>query len=400
MSDELDRILHPKMIREKAEAIYSRALQNKTHFEIHESKIKECAAFVAGVIEDLYPNLNIPFHSRFRHFEAGKVNRLEEITNKDPVGLWDLCIISVFLDAGAGEKWSYQDPRNNKFFTRSEGLAVATFDMFKNGFFSINPKNDPWRVDAEKLKNLSFQEFKVAFQESATNELLGIESRFKLIQNLASALLNQKNYFEHNNELRPGNLFSYIIKNKIQKEISAVELLKHILLSFQDFWPQRLEWKNVNFGDVWMYAPLATASVFDSLVPFHKLSQWLCYSLLDPLQTMGYQISDLNQLTGLPEYRNGGLFLDEGVLELRNKSDLRLTHEVDSELIVEWRALTICLLDRLAVEVRKIFNKNEADWPLVKILEGGTWHAGRKSAQLRRGNLNSPLNLVSDGTVF
>jgi hypothetical protein len=38
--------------------------------------------------------------------------------------------------------------------------------------------------------------------------------------------------------------------------------------------------------------------------------------------------------------------------------------------------------------------------PLAKVLEGGTWAAGRIIARRLRADGSPPLNVVSDGTVF
>ena len=56
----------------------------------------------------------------------------------------------------------------------------------------------------------------------------------------------------------------------------------------------------------------------NGLIPFHKLSQWLAYSLIEPLQAAGIAVTDIDGLTGLAEYRNGGLFVDAGVISLRD----------------------------------------------------------------------------------
>jgi hypothetical protein len=88
-------------------------------------------------------------------------------------------------------------------------------------------------------------------------------------------------------------------------------------------------------------------------VPFHKLSQWLAYSLIEPLEWAGYEVVEIDGLTGLPEYRNGGLFLDSGVLRLKDPAEAERAHEVGSRLVVEWRALTVALLDRIAPLVRE-----------------------------------------------
>ncbi len=83
-------------------------------------------------------------------------------------------------------------------------------------------------------------------------------------------------------------------------------------------------------------------------MPFHKLSQWLAYSLIEPLEDAGIEVLDLDALTALAEYRNGGLLIDSGVLVPKHAAVLDEAHRADSELIVEWRALTVALIDRLA----------------------------------------------------
>ena len=134
-------------------------------------------------------------------------------------------------------------------------------------------------------------------------------------------------------------------------------------------------------------------------MPFHKLSQWLTYSLLEPFEWAGITVTGLDGLTGLPEYRNGGLLLDAGVLRLKNEALATLPARAGDTFIVEWRALTVALLDELAPLVRGHLGLTEAQMPLACVLEGGTWAAGRVLAQrLRDGT--PPLNIVSDGTVF
>jgi hypothetical protein len=135
-------------------------------------------------------------------------------------------------------------------------------------------------------------------------------------------------------------------------------------------------------------------------VPLHKLSQWLTYSLLEPLQTAGLAVTEVEGLTGLAEYRNGGLFIDTGVLVLRQPAEARHVHAVDSTPVVEWRALTVALLDRLAAIVRQRLGRSAEVLPLAKILQGGTWAAGRQIARELRANGAQPLTVISDGTVF
>ena len=108
-------------------------------------------------------------------------------------------------------------------------------------------------------------------------------------------------------------------------------------------------------------------------------------------------------LSGLPEYRNGGLLLDLGVLSPRSGTLAALARRrwpVAAPLIVEWRALTVIALDRLAVAIRRRLGVGAAEFPLARVLEGGTWAAGRAIAAQRRPGGAPPLDVESDGTVF
>ena len=111
-------------------------------------------------------------------------------------------------------------------------------------------------------------------------------------------------------------------------------------------------------------------------------------------------MTDIDGLTGLAEYRNGGLFIDAGVLAFRNPADAVREHNVASSLVVEWRALTVALLDRLADGLRQQLSLDATSLPLAKVLEGGTWAVGRALARERRADGSPPVKVVSDGTVF
>ena len=73
---------------------------------------------------------------------------------------------------------------------------------------------------------------------------------------------------------------------------------------------------------------------------------------------------------------------------------------MSSELVIEWRALTVVLLDHLADAVREQLGLSREQLPLARVLEGGSWRAGRViAAELRQGG-GPPLKIDSDGTVF
>jgi len=91
------------------------------------------------------------------------------------------------------------------------------------------------------------------------------------------------------------------------------------------------------------------------------------------------------------------LLLDTNVLALLDPRQAGETFDVGSELVIEWRALTVALIDELAPLVRARLGFPEL--PLACVLEGGTWAAGRELAQELRGGA-PPFAIRSDGTVF
>ena len=112
------------------------------------------------------------------------------------------------------------------------------------------------------------------------------------------------------------------------------------------------------------------------------------------------QVTELDALTGLSDYRNGGLLLDSGVLVLRDPRLQQRSWKPQDELIIEWRALTVTLLDELAQQVRERLGRSAEELPLASVLEGGTWAAGREIALELRKDGAPPLQIDSDGTLI
>jgi hypothetical protein len=132
----------------------------------------------------------------------------------------------------------------------------------------------------------------------------------------------------------------------------------------------------------------------------HKLSQWLAYSLLEPLEKAGLRVVDVGALTGLAEYRNGGLFVDLGVLVPRDPAAFTRIHQVSDAFVVGWRSLTVALLDEVAPVIAERLGSSVEELPLARVLEGGTWAAGRVMARRLRSDGGPPFRISSDGTVF
>jgi hypothetical protein len=307
----------------------------------------------------------------------------------------------VLLDAGAGPDWKYTEAATGKTFARSEGLALASYHAFMGGLFSSDA-NRPLQADSEGLRALGTRDLASAFQVTETNPLVGLEDRAILLRRLGEVIAEQPEVFGDEVQ-RPGGLFDMLVSPLGPEEpphtadIAAHDILSQLLMSLSEIWPSGNFIGNVPLGDCWRHSAVQGPGLTDGWMPFHKLSQWMTYSLLEPFEWCGVKVRDAHLLTALPEYRNGGLMLDSGLLRLRDEQAANETWQVGDEIIVEWRALTIALMDEVADAVRK--KVGDHDLPLAKVLEGGSWAAGRSLAQRHRGGL-PPLKVASDGTVF
>jgi hypothetical protein len=401
-------LLNAQAVRDRAHRMLAIGLEDKLpNFRINLDRLDAAAERTLAATLKAYPSLEVPFHSRWRHFVFEGHDRWTAI---DKAARWpdpaararaavDLAIVSVLLDAGAGPQWHYRDPVSAKNIGRSEGLALASLAMFTDGVFSSNA-NRPLQADAEGLARLSDQAVRDGFQVSDSNPLVGVEGRADLLRRLGALLASKPEIFGRNDAPRPGGLFDHLSALAKDGKIEAPTILSELLHHFGPIWPSRLSLGGVPLGDCWRHPSLITADATNELMPLHKLSQWLTYSLIEPLQWAGITVTDIDGLTGLAEYRNGGLFIDTGVLEFRDPSAAAREHDVSSPLVVEWRALTVALLDRLAEILRVRLKMNSESLPLAKILEGGTWAAGRAIARELRADGSPPVKVISDGTVF
>jgi hypothetical protein len=408
VGSDADALLSATAVRNRAARMLRLGLDGRLdHFAVDLDRLGACADEVVRTIRADYPTLDIPFHARWRHFAAGGLDRWAVLSEAMPWpdererarAAFDLTIVSVLLDAGAGPSWRYEEGRTGETYARSEGLAVASFDMFIGGVFSTRA-DDPLRADAAALSGLSAVELERFMQVGPENPLVGLDGRATLLNRLGRTVANRPDMFAAVDDPRPGGLFDFLAAEADEGRIAAPALLRAILVGLGPVWPGRIVLDGTDLGDTWRHPAVTTGDATNGLVPFHKLSGWLCYSLIEPLQEAGIKVTDLDGLVGLPEYRNGGLFLDTGVLRLKDGRDADRPHEVGSALVVEWRALTVALLDLVADPIRDRLGLSAAEFPLAKVLEGGTWSTGRRLAAAKRPGAAPPIAVVSDGTVF
>ncbi|KAF5253148.1 hypothetical protein FANTH_1979 [Fusarium anthophilum] len=432
MDNDLKYLLSLQAVRDQACKVFESAKQgNLKHFDYDEGRMGAVADYVSKVIDrDFGPDKydTIPPHGRWQHFEVGDVARVDALVKRwaseDGVDqteitrrLVDLFFVSVLLDAGAGDVWRFKELSTGQVVVRSEGIAVASLHMFTAGSFSSDGSLKE-KVDAEGLIELQDSSFEQHFQVSSENPMVGVSSRVKLLQAVGSNLLKHPAVF---GELgRPGNLVDYL-----KSKASGSKTLDYEQLWFclQDLlipsWPgNRTVFNGHPIGDAW---PLELLSdIADSkgdkdpkskIQPFHKLTQWLAYSLSVIFERqLGFTWKNMHLGTGLPEYRNGGLFVDLGVLKLKSdalkagkeSSGQELPQfEASDDVIVEWRALTVALLDELHKMLKEKYEPRGVKLSLLQMLEAGSWKSGRLlAAELRPDTKCSPILVISDGTLY
>ena len=383
--DQARSLLTARAVRDRAHEMLGLAeAGGLAGWRLDLSRLDAAADLTAEVVRANYPDLKVPFHARWRHFAAGGRDLWAELDKpRDRADLgraaFDLVIPSVLLDAGAGMAWRYRDAPTGAVLARSEGLGVASLRLFESGALSSDPAR-PLRADA--LDRVDAAMLARACQVADGNPLVGLEGRAGLLRRLGAAVG------------RPAVLFDELAAQAAGGRLPASAILETLLARLGPIWPGRLSLGGVSLGDCWTHPDV------DGYVPLHKLSQWMSYSLIEPLQWAGIEVVEIDGLTGLAEYRNGGLFVDMGVLALAEPADAARAHPVDGPLVVGWRALTVALLDRIAPRVRERLGVSADAFPLARVLEGGTWAAGRRIARELRADGGPPIAVLSDGTVF
>lgn len=427
-----------KSVRETTSTVFNYIKEHGEgkYFNLNLDKIPDVVDFVVDeIIRPDYPSdealEKIPPHGRWQHINASNIDRMGKLIkewrdknfseNEICKKIIDLFVFSVLIDAGAGTSWSYHEESSNTTIGRSEGLAVASVNIFCQGKLSDDPEDDPYKVNGSSLTSWTLADFNKNFQISSENVIDGLEGRLNLIKSLGNALCSNKEIFGPDS--RPGNIIDYLYINRLKGyETPTVDLSQvwdALMTGLVSIWPKgRLTLAGNPLGDAWNCDSIPNLS--NNIVTFHKLTQWLCYSLLIPLKSYGYKFDILNAdlQTGLPEYRNGGLFVDFGVITLKdetlekglnNSKNINFgdkdgickipSYEPQDGVIVEWRCLIIGLLDYILPLVNDKLGYN---LELCQLIEAGSWKGGRVIAMRKRPEFNGgpPINLISDGTVF
>lgn len=401
----------PHAIRQRAESVLSAGLRDElAHFRVDLDRMPAIVERVARVTRRRYPDLRVPWPSRLDRLRLGGHDRLAPLRARhegEPDErarvLFEIAIISILLGAGAGSRWRYRERSTGIELGRTEGLALASFHAYVDGLFSADPAL-PLRADADALDALDPLRFARALDVRADNPMDGLAGRTELMSQLGSAMRAASHFF--GDQPRLGRLFDAMKARATpradgRRAIPARRMLAMILEAFSPIWPSRHTVMGVSVGDVWPHPAAGGTGPSAGLVPFHTFSQWMVFSLIGVLEEASLIVEDVDELPGMTEYRTCGLFVDDGVLVPRHEDVTRVVHDVGSEVIVEWRALSLALLGRVGEGLRvALALGDDASLPSACVIEGGTWSAGREAAKEKRANGAPPIVARTDGTVF
>ncbi|KAI8637653.1 hypothetical protein BD408DRAFT_424190 [Parasitella parasitica] len=419
-----DFLLSLNSVRERCFKVQEAAARNQLkHFDIDQSKLEEMVQLVISMIKRDYDRpSDIPVYGRWRHFDIGGRPRLNGLLQtwsslgqdklEQTRKLIDILVIAVLMDMKPCQTWTFTEESTGRTFKRKDGIAIAILELFVKGVFSSDP-TQPHRVDSEALSNLSLKTLRDGLQFSKTNSFEGIDERHEVLNHLGLVLQNRKDYFGKTVQ-RPGNLMDYLLEHP-----TTIKTKKGPLISIETLWPVVQEmgelWASEDnicgisgLGDVWKCDAISNG---DQLVSFHKLSQWLVYSIIEPMEKLlGATIEGTDLLTPLPDYCNGGLLIDTGFLTLKPqdyergiqnyhensllpdqpKMEVAPMFDMSDPVVTEWRALTVAYLDLIAEPVRQSLRLTKKDLSLSQLIQGGTWSAGRELAEISRPNTHEP----------
>ncbi|KAI0758488.1 hypothetical protein BD413DRAFT_444851, partial [Trametes elegans] len=283
------------------------------YFDYHPNKETDAAAFCVSIIKRDFGNdfAAIPPHGRWMHLYGGRP-RVQPLidhwrSSANPPDTKEICrqlinlfLVSVLLDAGAGNAWWFHESSLGQTFSRSEGLGVASIAMFEQGFFSgdaATPINRLTVGIAEGLSRITAPKIASAMKVSDANLIVGLEGRTSLLVNLSKALNANSTYF--GNSARPGNLtFSMPAPSP---HVHSFALWTALIDGLAWIWPRtRMTLGGVALGDVWPCAALAkhasapSPAAGNDPILFHKLTGSTTYSLFKPIEkVLGWRLEGL-----------------------------------------------------------------------------------------------------------
>lgn len=399
-------LFHPQEVRRRAHAFLDMGIAGKlNHVGLDLTKLDDALGLVLETTKEIYPDFQIPPYGIWRAFETGGIDRWSamasarefETAQEMLLAAADLALLALFMKTRRPGNWVFEDPMTSSKVAGDDALALAAFHMFASGSFS-GEMTDPYRVDAETLVRLDLNELTSGLQwdRDADQELLGAMQAH--LKRFGEAMALRPDLFSEGKLTRPGVL-ALRLAGEAGAGIDASKLLDNLLETFAPVWDGGAKAGDVGLGDSFDYTGKSAGSE-TTTVPFHLCAQEMVYSLLEPFAWAGFEVTGLEDLTPPSDLAHAALFVQTGVLAISSENDEALPEETKTDRMVELRALSAALADKLADRLRSELDVSADQVPLTCILEGGTSRAGLRILS-QNANLFKKLGqYLNPRTVF
>ncbi len=374
------------------------------HVSVDTSKLDQALIRVLETTKQTYPDFQIPPYGVWRQFEAGGVDRwsalasAREFQTADELlaAAADLAILAAYMITRTAAGWTYEDTMAGTVSTGRQAVALAAINMFAAGSFSSDV-SDPFRVDADALIRLETEELAASLQWDAEKDADLLRKLQRHLKRFGEALALRSDLFGEGQSTRPGTLLVKL-GSEGWGSVDATAILDRLLQSLAPLWEGGAAQGDVAFGDSFSYSAMSEPDT-KGIVPFHLTAQEMVYSLVEPLAWAGYEVDELDTLSGPTDIEHVALFVQTGVLSFKDE-DAQLSDEQAANRMIETRAVTGALIDRLADMLRKELEVEPEQLPLSCILEGGTSRAGTEILR-ENGPLREKLaKILNPSSVF
>ncbi|WFE89280.1 DUF1688 family protein [Roseibium porphyridii] len=399
-------LFQPQEVRRRAHAFLDMGIAGKlNHVGLDLTKLDDALGLVLETTKEIYPDFQIPPYGIWRAFETGGIDRWSamasarefESAQEMLLAAADLALLALFMKTRRPGNWVFEDPMTGSKVAGDDALALAAFHMFASGSFS-GEMTDPYRVDAETLVRLDLNELTSGLQwdRDADQELLSAMQAH--LKRFGEAMALRPDLFSEGNVTRPGVL-ALRLAGEADAGIDASKLLDNLLETFAPVWDGGAKAGDVGLGDSFDYTGKSAGSE-TTTVPFHLCAQEMVYSLVEPFAWAGFEVTGLQDLTPPSDLAHAALFVQTGVLAISSENDEALPEETKTDRMVELRAVSAALADKLADRLRSELDVSADQVPLTCILEGGTRRAGLRILS-QNANLFKKLGqYLNPRTVF
>ncbi|WP_305988874.1 DUF1688 family protein [Roseibium sp. MMSF_3544] len=398
-------LFKPQEVRRRAHDLLGIATDSGLkHVEVDLSKLSDALLMVLETTKENYPEFHIPPYGVWRDFEAGGIDRWAALASARSfegaeqmlTSAADLAVLSAYMKTMHPVGWHYEDRMTETRVSGKQASALAAFHMFASGSFS-SEMTDPYRVDAETLIRMEKDELAFGLQWDLQDDTDLLEALQQHLKRLGEALALRSDFFSEGYFTRPGLLMVRLAREG-GGAVSALKLMDRLLEALAPVWLGGAEAGDISLGDSFRHSG-GTGSSEATVFPFHLAAQDMVYSLVEPFAWAGLEVEDLNLLAVPADDTHAAVFVKTGVLKIKDGPEAP-TEESVRDRMIEIRAITMALTDKLADLLRSELDVTAEQLPLTCILEGGTSRAGNHVLQQSSPGTDKLGRFLNPGAVF